>query len=168
MRVLHGHRTLRLTAAGKVLLVEARRTLQQAGHALAAIREAAAGAPAWCVWRMSAVRCTAACRSAFDASSGASRACAWRCARRPHSSNRRCCGRDRSMSASSSPRLFLPQTCGCTRSTATRWRSHCPAIIHSPPAPHCRWPTLPERSLNDAPALQAFLHAADGRMVATG
>lgn len=43
MLVLRGHRTLGLTAAGKVLLVEARRTLQQADHALAATREAAAG-----------------------------------------------------------------------------------------------------------------------------
>ena len=41
--VIRGHRTVGLTAAGQVLLVEARRTLQQAAHALDATREAAAG-----------------------------------------------------------------------------------------------------------------------------
>ncbi|KIP86499.1 LysR substrate-binding domain-containing protein [Stenotrophomonas sp. CFBP8980] len=41
--VMRGHRTVGLTAAGQVLLVEARRTLQQAENALDATREAAAG-----------------------------------------------------------------------------------------------------------------------------
>lgn len=41
--VIRGHRTVGLTAAGQMLLVEARRTLQQAAHALDATREAAAG-----------------------------------------------------------------------------------------------------------------------------
>lgn len=41
--VIRGQRTLGLTAAGQVLLVEARRTLQQAAQALHAAREAAAG-----------------------------------------------------------------------------------------------------------------------------
>ena len=41
--VMRGRRTVGLTAAGQVLLVEARRTLQQAAHALDATREAAAG-----------------------------------------------------------------------------------------------------------------------------
>ncbi|MEG2803873.1 LysR substrate-binding domain-containing protein [Stenotrophomonas sp.] len=41
--ILRGNRTLGLTAAGQVLLAEARLTLQQADHALLATREAAAG-----------------------------------------------------------------------------------------------------------------------------
>ncbi|WP_411850120.1 LysR family transcriptional regulator [Stenotrophomonas sp. LGBM10] len=41
--IQRGNRTLGLTAAGKVLLAEARATLQQADHALVATRDAAAG-----------------------------------------------------------------------------------------------------------------------------
>lgn len=41
--IVRGNRTLGLTAAGQTLLVEARATLQQAGHALQRTREAAAG-----------------------------------------------------------------------------------------------------------------------------
>lgn len=41
--IQRGNRTLGLTAAGKVLLEEARATLQQADHALVATRDAAAG-----------------------------------------------------------------------------------------------------------------------------
>lgn len=41
--ILRGNRTLGLTAAGEVLLAEARLTLQQAEHALLATRDAAAG-----------------------------------------------------------------------------------------------------------------------------
>ena len=41
--VIRGHRTVGLTAAGEVLLVQARHTLQQAAHAVEATREAAAG-----------------------------------------------------------------------------------------------------------------------------
>ena len=41
--ILRGNRTLGLTAAGQVLLDEARQTLRQADHALSATRDAAAG-----------------------------------------------------------------------------------------------------------------------------
>jgi DNA-binding transcriptional LysR family regulator len=41
--IQRGNRTLGLTAAGAVLLAEARRLLQQADHALVATRDAAAG-----------------------------------------------------------------------------------------------------------------------------